>query len=148
MRHMRFTEPLFAACVGQVISLCACVCMWMFVCDCVCLCVSVSVCLSRREWKRMKAADWSSAGVGRVVGWQMPEGFIRLEGRGREQQFSGKSIRPKHKHRHASNPGLALHSIFHSFLFFFLSLSVIPTRLCPPFKVSNAISSSSSSLVQ
>lgn len=36
----------------------------------------------------------------------MPEGFIRLEGRGREQ-FSWKSIRPKHKHRRASNPGLA-----------------------------------------
>lgn len=52
-----------------------------------------------------------SAGVGWVVGWQMPEGFIRLQGGDCEQQFSGKSIRPKHKHRHASNPGLALHSL-------------------------------------
>lgn len=48
-------------------------------------------------------------GAGGVEGWQMPEGFIRLEG-GREQ-FLWKSIRLKHKHRCASNPGLAPHSL-------------------------------------
>ena len=46
-------------------------------------------------------------GAGSVEGWQMPEGFIRLEG-GCEQ-FLWKSIRLKH--RRASNPGLAPHSL-------------------------------------
>lgn len=115
---MRFTEPLFAACVVAHWPVYAHVCLFVIEC-----CVFVCVCLSRREWKRMKAAVRSCAGVGRVVGRQMPEGFIRLEGGGREQQFSGKSIRPKHKHRHASNPGLALHSLF-SFLTYFISTSL------------------------
>lgn len=77
-----------------------------------CACALASVCLSGKEGGGKQKIDEGgrlercSAGVGRVVGWQMPEGFIRLEGRGREQ-FSWKSIRPKHKHRRASNPGLA-----------------------------------------
>lgn len=59
-------------------------------------------------------------GVGGVEGWQgwqMPEGFIRLEG-GREQ-FLWNSIRLKHKHRRASNPGLAPHSLSYGTAIFF-----------------------------
>lgn len=59
----------------------------------------------------------------------MPEGFIRLEGGGHEEQFSGKSIRPKHKHRHASNPSLSLCSIlFASSLYFSFPLSFPQSR--------------------
>lgn len=66
----------------------------------------------------------------------MPEGFIRLEGRGREKQFSGKSIRPKHKHRRASNPGLALHPLSLLLLLaFFLSLFLFP-HSHPPITIS------------
>lgn len=146
---MRFTDPLFAACVGQVIYVCVCVCMCIFVCDWVCVLVRVS--LSRRERRKDKGGrmEQCSAGVGRVVGWQMPEGFIRLEGRRREQ-FSWKSIRPKHKHRRASNPGLALQSLSHGFSFFSVALSFPhsypPVFTSPPLpEFSNAISPSSSS---
>lgn len=100
-----------------------CLCMHVYVCLWLNVCVFVSICLGRREGEKMKGGglEQCSAGVGRAVGWQMPEGFIRLEGRGREQQFSRKSVRPNH--RHGPDPGLGLQSP--------LSHSITPTHLCP-----------------
>lgn len=57
---MRFTVPLFAACVGQVISLCAFVCL--FVIECVCLCERMS------QQERMEKHEGGSA-VLMLAGW-------------------------------------------------------------------------------
>lgn len=79
---------------------------------------------ARRERERVDEGgrlERRGAIAGGVEGRQMPEGFIRLEG-GREQ-FLWKSIRLKHKHRRASNPGLAPHSLSYG--------SAIPPPLFP-----------------
>lgn len=60
--------------------------------------------------------------------WQMPEGFIRLEG-GREQFLLWKSIRLQHKHRRASNPGLAPLSLSYGSAIF---PPVVSSLLCTP----------------
>ena len=128
----RFTQPLFAARAGQVISLCSRVCICMFACHRACVCV----CVSRREGVEKDEAgrfELCSAGVGRAVGWQMPEAFIRLQGGGGcEWHFSGKSIRPKHKHRRASNPGRALHAPLLLLLCCSLLFSIISKPPPPP----------------
>ncbi len=125
----------FVCCLCRTSNFCLCLCMHVYVClwltVCACERVSQQQGVEKDEGGRL---EHCSAGVGRVVGWQMPEGFIRLEGRGREQQFSGKSIRPKHKHRRASNPGLALHSLFRSFSFLAVAFSCSQSypSLSPP----------------
>lgn len=63
-----------------------CLCMHVYICLRLSMCARESKSV-RRERRKDKGGrlEQCSAGVGRVVGWQMPEGFIRLEGRRREQ---------------------------------------------------------------
>lgn len=95
----------FVCCLCRTSKPCLCLCI--FVCDWVW--VLVSVCLNRRERKKMKGAGWSSA-VLVLDGWwggrcQKASSDSKEEA---VNSFFWKSIRPKNKHRRASNPGLAL----------------------------------------
>lgn len=104
-----------------------------------CDCLWASVCaferMSRQEREEIDEGgkqEQCSTGAGRVVGWKMPEGFIRLEGRGREQ-FCWKSIRPKHKYRRAPNPDLTLQSLLQGFsIFLFFSRFLTHTHPSSP----------------
>lgn len=133
----------FVCCLCRTSNFSLCLCMHVYVC----LWLSVCACELMSQQERVERDEGGrpeqcSAGVGRVVGRQMPEGFIRLEGRGREKQFSGKSIRPKHKHRRSSNPGLALHTPFRSFPFLSVAFSCSHTHppLRPPSQILKRIS--------
>lgn len=80
----------FVCCLCRTSNLCLCLCMHVYIC----LWLSVGACERMSQQEREEKDEGGrleqcSAGVGRVVGWQMPEGFIRLEGRGREQFFFG-----------------------------------------------------------
>lgn len=121
-RHLCFTHPLSAACVEQEILSLFFFSLPVYGCDC----LSASACaferMSRQERGEIDEGgkqEQCSTNTGLVVGWKMPEGFIRLEGRGHEQ-FCWKSIRPKHKHRRAPNPDLTLQSLLPVFCIFLL----------------------------
>lgn len=108
---MRFTDPLFAVCVGQSISL-TLPCMHVYVCLRLTVCAFESICLSGRCKCVCMPAEWSSAVLVLAQGWGGRCQRTSLDTREEavSSSSSRKSIRPKHKHKHrrASDSGPAL----------------------------------------
>lgn len=116
---------------------------------CLCLFVIESVYLSayasgggrRKEMKRVGEGrlEQCSAGVGRAVGWQMPEGFIRHK-RGRPWTAVLQEVDQTQTQTHThtlwfwstSSFPLSLLSSSVCFSLCFPLFSIIPTHLCPP----------------
>lgn len=116
---MRLTYPLFAACVRTINFSDALVHACLFVIECVCL-GAYATPEGGRETMRggVCVGGWvggvqCSAGTGRAVGWQMPEGFIRR--RRRRKSGSPGSLSDLNTHASDSSPLLATHiSVFYS----------------------------------